>query len=507
MINTGSFRLASGRYWLTINTNANASVEIDDISSLQYDFDLTDSEDIISKIAIIPGVATITLNDTMDNLASLYDTLQAQIGAPSPTLGYTTISATLYRFPYDTNTLATLEQAIQEFPFQVQFNGVQLNELSGETTMRLLPPQAVSLNVAQFMTNVTGNKPTQNFALALGGIHESTVYAPGDVMRSLTANLNKTALTTVFESSPIGGGPFPPVTYPDYANVGIVGNVSFFVTEFASGSASTGQIYDNYKSMAGLDSAVYGSAFGTNFYVGRLTTNHKVVLTFDDVVSVNMIKVNRDINLQTFAITNPAPSLSQIAPDTDSAGFNGLSTRNVGISYSSHTPILTKAKVTILNTNVEGQYAGFATPDIEASALRSAQQGYSNGLGSAAWKVEHLRIQLDVMSIDKIRPWEVFEFNRYASGIPDRYKNKLFRPSAVQYDLKKDRATITAYQIAVTQSEYDQFVDFVADDFGTLASPANAEAILNIMGTMGLAPLLVCTCDAGKALKLYTILQ
>lgn len=442
MINTGSFRLASGEYWLTINSNADASIEIDDISELEYDFDLADSQDIISKIGIIPGSVTVTLNDSMNNLASLYDTLEAEIGTPSATTGYATISAMLNRRPFG-------ESTIQQFPFQLQFNGVDLNELEGETKIRLLPPQASNVNVAQYFANITGTIPTSTFALSLNSVPESTVYAPGDVLKDLTRYINPNAPTTVFESSPIiAGGDVPPVLYPDFANVGVAGNVSFFITQFTGGSVGNELIYDKYRSMAGLDSAVFGSAFGTNFYVGRLTTNQKVTLTFDQVVNVKLLKVNRDINFQVFSISNPATSFSQIVPDSDTIQYNRLSSRNVGIDYAGHSPLLTKAQVVVQNVSVEGEYTGHGTADIEAAALTIAQKGYSNGLGSAAWKVEHQRIELEVLGIDTVRPWQAFEFDATDSDIPTRYKNKVFRPSSIQYNLKEDKATITAYQIS-----------------------------------------------------------
>lgn len=443
MINTGSIRLSSGEYWLTINSNADTIVEIDDISQLQYDFDLTESQDAIDKIAIIPGAVTVTLNDQMNNLASFYDTLEAEIGTPSPTTGYATIGAVLNRRPYG-------EATVQQFPFQVQFNGIDLNELEGEVTVRLLPPQASTLNVNTYFTNGAGNLPTNKFELELGGVPESNVYAPGDFMRSLTANLNPTATQTVFHSSPIdgGGSGVPETLYPDFANVGAAGNVSFFITELIGGSFASDLIYDKYRSMAGLDSAVFGSAFGTNFYVARLTQEEKVTLTFDDVVNVRLLKVNRDINQQVFSISNPNNTLSQIVPDSDTAGYNNQSTRNVGIDYAGHTPILTKAQVVTQNVLVEGEYTGYTSPDIEALALAIAQKGYSNALGSAAWKVEHMRIEVEILGIDRVRPWEAFDFDSADADISSRYKNKVFRPSAIQYDLKQDKATITAYQIS-----------------------------------------------------------
>jgi hypothetical protein len=442
MINTGSVKLASGEYWLTINTNANAVAELDDISDIEYDFDLADSQDLIDNIGVTPGVMTAKFNDEMNSLASLYDTLETEIGTPSASTGYATISATLTRRPYGSSSL-------QQFPFQVQFNGVDFDELEGQTTVRLLPPQQSNVNVAQYFANITGSLPLNTFSLELNGVPESTVYAPGDVLEDLTAYINPTATATIFDSSPIiAGGDVPPVLYPDFSNVGIAGNVSFFITEFTGGSVGNELIYNKYRSMAGLDSAVFGSAFGTNFYVGRLTDNHRVTLDFDDVVNIKLLKVNRDINTQVFSISNPAPALSQIVADTDTVQYNRLSTRNVGIDYAGHSPLLTKAQVVTEGVLVEGEYAGHTLPDIEAAATLIAQKGYSNGLGSAAWKVEHQRIEVEILSIDKVRPWETFEFDASDSDIPDRYKNKVFRPSSIQYDLKRDRATITAYQIS-----------------------------------------------------------
>lgn len=54
---------------------------------------------------------------------------------------------------------------------------------------------------------------------------------------------------------------------------------------------------------------------------------------------------------------------------------------------------------------------------------------------------------------------------------------------------------------------FGNFASFVASDGGVVASPANASAVIDGLRKVGLltSASLVCTCDSGKADKLYYI--
>jgi hypothetical protein len=64
--------------------------------------------------------------------------------------------------------------------------------------------------------------------------------------------------------------------------------------------------------------------------------------------------------------------------------------------------------------------------------------------------------------------------------------------------------TIPSY-LSALDPLFGDFASFVASDGGNVSSPANATAVIDGLRRVGLlnSASLVCTCDSGKADKLY----
>jgi hypothetical protein len=439
MINTGIIRTATGEWWIELNTTANAIAEADDISKITYDFDLVDAQDAIEAVGVLPGAVSVSYNDTLNNLSSLYDTLEAEIGTPTGS-GYPTIRAVLNRRPYG-------QSAIQKFPFQAQFVGVEHNELEGMTRVRLLPPTQDATTVQDYFENVTGYLPATSYPFVRSGSLVTEAYAPGDFIFSLIENMNPSGATPtpyLVASANVSQAGYGPFIYSESTDITAEQRNYFVLNSIATAPAfNNDRIYDKLRGMAGLDGAVYGSAFGVNFYVARTRTDSRVTLTFDDVVNLKLLPSQRDIITQTF-VMNVNAGVTDLTSNTNVRNYNPSGARTVGIDYSAHIPILSKGT---LNTATGNVNAFGGTADIERITTNVAQNAYAKAFGSQSWYAKQIRIELEVLNIDKIRPWQTFEFDASDPDIPDRYKNKVFRPSSLEYDIVQDKAVITAYQL------------------------------------------------------------
>lgn len=439
MINTAIIRTATGEWWIELETTANAIAEADDISKITYDFDLVDAQDAIQAVGVLPGAVSVAYNDTLNNLSSLYDTLESEIGTPSGS-GYPTIRAVLYRRPYG-------ETAIQKFPFQAQFVGVEYDELEGMTRVRLLPPTQDSTTVQEYFENVTGYLPTTSYPYYSSGVYATDAYAPGDFIFSLIENMNPSGLTPtpyLVASANVSQAGYGPFIYSENPDIAAEARNYFVLNTIATAPAfNNDRIYDKLRGMAGLDGAVYGSAFGTNFYVARTRTDNRVTLTFDDVVNIKLLPSQRDIITQTF-VMNVNAGVTDLTSNTNTRNYNPAGARTVGIDYSAHIPLLNKGQLNTVTGNVNA-FGG--TADIERITTNVAQNAYAKAFGSQSWYAKQLRIEVEILNIDRVRPWQTFEFDASDPDIPDRYKNKVFRPSSVEYDIVQDKAVITAYQL------------------------------------------------------------
>jgi hypothetical protein len=149
VINTNPATLRSGTVWFQIaisNSSNSGNVDLYDISSLKYEFDLKSAESAINSVGVIPGGISITVNDNKPDGSSVYDAFAGELGnflvALTPTR-----NANMFFLPHGQATPTRT-------PFQLQFTGVKTETQSGKTSLSFLPPFQASENVKSFYPNV-----------------------------------------------------------------------------------------------------------------------------------------------------------------------------------------------------------------------------------------------------------------------------------------------------------------------------------------------------------------
>lgn len=130
---------------------------------------------------------------------------------------------------------------------------------------------------------------------------------------------------------------------------------------------------------------------------------------------------------------------------------------------------------------------------IEFEMLRNAALSYRKALTNPSY------IEFTVIGSDKIKPFNTIIFD---NTVPDKFQNRRFRPTTINYDFANDTATIKAYEIGEFESPLrpvDEFIQGVTDDGGTIEfMPLVDEMFINFSDAN-----LICPCSTGKSGKLY----
>jgi hypothetical protein len=93
---------------------------------------------------------------------------------------------------------------------------------------------------------------------------------------------------------------------------------------------------------------------------------------------------------------------------------------------------------------INGDFVSIVDGLDEVLIASKAAQAYSQATGAFVTNTAQYKVDLDILGVDKIKPWEVIRFNE---TVPSRYWGKHFRPTSLSYDLKADRVRVTAYEI------------------------------------------------------------
>lgn len=130
---------------------------------------------------------------------------------------------------------------------------------------------------------------------------------------------------------------------------------------------------------------------------------------------------------------------------------------------------------------------------IEFEMLRNAALSYRKALTNPSY------IEFTVIGSDKIKPFNTIIFD---NTVPDKFQNRRFRPTTINYDFANDTATIKAYEIGEFESPLrpvDEFIQGVTNDGGTIEfMPLVDEMFINFSDAN-----LICPCSTGKSGKLY----
>jgi hypothetical protein len=115
MLNTVPYSSLAGTVWIEIDAGAttNGNLQVLDMGTIDYEFDLIPSDQEIKSIGGMPGATTVVFDDAISNRGSLYEALNDALGDYD---GLQTLDvpkakvdlylqergeATIYKFPFE----------------------------------------------------------------------------------------------------------------------------------------------------------------------------------------------------------------------------------------------------------------------------------------------------------------------------------------------------------------------------------------------------------------------
>jgi hypothetical protein len=481
MLNTTPFTSLAGTVWIEIDAGANVSGNVDllDMGTLDFEFDLMPSDKEVTSLGGIPGGMTISIGDKTDKRVSAYDAIADSLG------NYNGLS--FIDIPKAKATLYIVNRSNQEYrvPFEFRLSDISIDEISQKTTIRL-SQRTSNLNVKTWASGTaTNNFPTplpyrtnaKNFneSWAVGdfiydilseldtGSGNSTLYRSGDisvfqnsneVAFATTADLNNYLNSYVNFASNINCLEFP--VFCNIINAEGVGITAFaFVQDDDQEFANANSVLSKVQTFAGMEGAIFGSAFNVNYYINRTINSVNINLSNADLSELKFSLQDRDIN--DVAVTYTNTNIVDKETNTNIGNgflhfnnttviFNGWAagSRTLNIDISGYYPQLNKGRYTNASNVINGDFVSIVDGLDEVLIASKAAQAYSQATGAFVTNTAQYKVDLDILGVNKIKPWEVIRFNE---TVPSRYWGKHFRPTSLSYDLKADRVRVTAYEI------------------------------------------------------------
>jgi hypothetical protein len=230
-----------------------------------------------------------------------------------------------------------------------------------------------------------------------------------------------------------------------------VGNTVYGFADPAVIGGGDDPILGKVISVAGMEGAVFGSAFSVNFYMNRRNNRENVVLSNSDLTEMKIVRGSQQINAVNVRIT---PSSSPEFPTTfspTSAQLEGsiLGSQFFGLELIAHRPQFSRG---VLQT--DGGYSPAQIINCDLGSTGSAGTWNTNNVAIAG-AITYLgafdlsaqtseRIETTILGVDKVKPYQVLRFD---TDTPSRFQNKHFRPTSIKYNFKDDTIKVTAYKI------------------------------------------------------------
>ena len=469
-IRTNPAKTAAGTIAVSIDV-AGSPVNVDllDMGPLTYEFDLVGSEDDV-VVAGIQGDMQIRIDDRTSGASSAYDVMKADLG------DYAGVASLrdAPRANVNMNFTPTAGGSTYGFRFDVQFAGLSFDERTNSTTIRMISRRPET-NVLQWNQNVVVNpSPRVNVSFYNGTAINSSnqnFATVGDFIETVIKEVDGQAGTNIYKTKIPEGhatAPFPRKSDIKYVGIAPANVLAPFIQGFDLAATTGEKIYDLLPRFAGYEGAIFGSAFGVNFYTSRSVNIYNATLGAEDIEDVKLAEGPTGLQRVKMSVTN---SRNRSLFDDyyylgngngTAAGFR-FGSQNIAqsivdakIGYAGLIGGMIYVGNVALNSNINTN----AIKDLDAATDRGNRGRFLRNVLNVAAREFALsrgviiaddgsinvgsRVDVTVLGSDTVKPHQVIKFD---SSLPGRFQGKHFRPSSLEYDLKADKIRITAYEI------------------------------------------------------------
>ena len=229
------------------------------------------------------------------------------------------------------------------------------------------------------------------------------------------------------------------------------------------------------QELAAIEGAIYGTGFGRNFFVNRITDQLVVDIPWDEITDMNpepfwnpfgngavtqLARTFSDSESQTLneGVDNfgviPTSGGNWILPritDARSALPKKVSSEySINLSLPPGYPFLNKAKGQPNLDRYLGNYSGspqswFRDFQPSIALCRSGLRALQSSLSSDG---DSLFIQFSCYEAKRVKPWNLIRIVDGSNNLaPQKYKEIAFRPTSIEYDFVRDLVTVEAYQV------------------------------------------------------------
>ena len=230
---------------------------------------------------------------------------------------------------------------------------------------------------------------------------------------------------------------------------------------------------DALKEIAAIEGSIFGTGFGKNFYINRIQQSDIVEIDWQDILNQDIEHFNNRIGgglvaqlARTYTdaeakTKNQGAENFGIYPVEDGQGnyelplINDGQTRladipgnesRINLRLPPGYPFMSKGLADSGNNVIVGKYELPMPYNLDfAGVLRLCRTGLVSIYRALSTDGSALMIEFEVLGTGSIRPWNTLEFG--GVGLPDRYADKRFRPTSLEYDFVMDTVSVKAYQI------------------------------------------------------------
>jgi hypothetical protein len=427
MLSSRDILTRSGTVSVEIDTTATDEITVSKLGSIVFENDIDRGEQTVNTLSTSYGAISVEFWDNTLNQVSLFDTIRANSADNIPA-----------------RVVIEQDGVSYDFPFTVRKSQIEYDERAGITTIQFVPPVFPDIGTQAL---IDASSDTENWDG--GGSHGGTFacLTAHDFINEALSYLGSPT-TTIIESRTIavnyvqGGENLRLQSIYDSATR-TLDRIHFVVTRRVNNRVS-----DVIARLASLNSALFGVAFSTAYWIPKNSVATPVTLSANELDNLSVIPMSRSVRAISVRLVGSGTNSNILADTVATRSYNEGGDRaityahNVGDNFNIGVWKTTKFEGDGIMSHIRN--AGGSQPEeflVGQPGITGAVDSIASVYGAGG---NRIRISATINDFYALKPWECFQFD---TTVPVRYRNRIYRPSLLEYDLISGIIKLTAYSI------------------------------------------------------------